>query len=107
MSENELFPVSAEWAKRALVDEAGYQEMYRQSVDNPEEFWGEHGKRIDWITPYTEVKDVSYDHDDVHIRWYHDGTLNASVNCLDRHLEKRGDQVAIIWEGDEPSDPRP
>ena len=89
---------------RALVDEAGYQEMYRQSVDNPEEFWGEHGKRIDWITPYTEVKDVSYDHDDVHIRWYHDGTLNASVNCLDRHLEKRGDQVAIIWEGDEPSD---
>ena len=67
MSENELFPVSAEWAKRALVDEAGYEEMYRQSVDNPEEFWGEHGKRIDWITPYTEVKDVSYDHDDVHI----------------------------------------
>ena len=55
MSENELFPVSAEWAKRALVDEAGYQEMYRQSVDNPEEFWGEHGKRIDWITPYTEA----------------------------------------------------
>ena len=104
MSENELFPVSAEWAKRALVDEASYQEMYRQSIDNPEEFWGEHGKRIDWITPYTEVKDVSYDHDDVHIRWYHDGTLNASVNCLDRHLEKRGDQVAIIWEGDEPSD---
>ena len=104
MSKNELFPVSAEWAKRALVDEAGYQEMYRQSVDNPEEFWGEHGNRIDWITPYTEVKDVSYDHDDVHIRWYHDGTLNASVNCLDRHLEKRGDQVAIIWEGDEPSD---
>ncbi|CAN0236453.1 unnamed protein product [Discosporangium mesarthrocarpum] len=104
MSEHDLFPVPADWAQRALVDDAKYNEMYAQSVEDPEAFWGEHGKRIDWIKPYTEVKDVSYAHEDVHVRWYHDGTLNASVNCLDRHLEKRGDQTAIIWEGDEPSD---
>tara|TARA_R110002072_G_scaffold27564_19_gene89715 strand:- start:2137 stop:4077 length:1941 start_codon:yes stop_codon:yes gene_type:complete len=104
MSEHDLFPVPADWAQRALVDELKYTEMYAQSVDDPEAFWGEHGKRIDWIRPYSKVKDVSYAHDDVHIRWYHDGTLNASVNCLDRHLEKRGDKTAIIWEGDDPAD---
>jgi acetyl-CoA synthetase len=106
MSEHDLFPVPADWAERALVDEAKYNEMYAQSVADPEAFWGEHGKRIDWIKPYTQVKDVSYAHQDVHIRWYHDGTLNASVNCLDRHLETRGDQTAIIWEGDDPADSR-
>lgn len=106
MSEHDLFPVPADWAERALVDEAKYNEMYAQSVADPEAFWGEHGKRIDWIKPYTQVKDVSYAHEDVHIRWYHDGTLNASVNCLDRHLETRGDQTAIIWEGDDPADSR-
>ena len=90
MSDNEIFPVPAEWAERALADEAKYNEMYENSVADPETFWGEHGKRIDWIKPYTQVKDVSYAPDDVHIRWYHDGTLNASVNCLDRHLDKRG-----------------
>ncbi len=104
MSEHDLFPVPAYWAQRALVDDAKYNEMYAQSVEDPKAFWGEHGKRIDWIKPYTQVKDVSYAHKDVYVRWYHDGTLNASVNCLDRHLEKRGDQTAIIWEGDEPSD---
>jgi acetyl-CoA synthetase len=104
MSENDLFPVPADWAQKALVDETKYNEMYAQSVEDPEAFWGEHGKRIDWIKPYTEVKDVSYAHEDVHVRWYHDGTLNASVNCLDRHLATRGDQTAIIWEGDDPGD---
>jgi len=104
MSDNELFPVPAEWAERGLADKARYEEMYAQSVSDPEGFWGEHGKRIDWIKPYTQVKDVSYAYNDLHIRWYHDGTLNASVNCLDRHLDTRGDQVAIIWEGDEPQD---
>jgi acetyl-CoA synthetase len=104
MSDHDLFPVPADWAARALVDEAGYEEMYAQSVADPEAFWGEHGKRIDWIKPYTRVKDVSYAPDDVHIRWYHDGTLNASVNCLDRHLASRGDQTAIIWEGDNPAE---
>ena len=104
MTENEIFPVPAGWAQRALVDESEYKKMYHHSVESPDSFWDEHGKRIDWIKPYTKVKDVSYAPDDLHIRWYQDGTLNASVNCLDRHLESRGDQVAIIWEGDEPSD---
>jgi acetyl-CoA synthetase len=104
MSENDLFPVPADWAQKALVDETKYNEMYAQSVEDSEAFWGEHGKRIDWIKPYTQVKDVSYAHEDVHVRWYHDGTLNASVNCLDRHLATRGDQTAIIWEGDDPGD---
>ena len=104
MSDNEIFPVPAEWAERALADEAKYNEMYENSVADPETFWGEHGKRIDWIKPYTQVKDVSYAPDDLHIRWYHDGTLNASANCLDRHLDTRGDQTAIIWEGDNPAE---
>ena len=104
MSEHDLFPVPADWAQNALVDEAKYNEMYAQSIDDPEAFWGEQGKRIDWIKPYTQVKDVSYARDDLHIRWYQDGTLNASVNCLDRHLATRGDQTAIIWEGDDPND---
>jgi acetyl-CoA synthetase len=104
MTEKQLYPVPAEWAQRAHADAAKYEEMYRQSIEKPEEFWGEHGKRIDWIKPYTKVKDVSYAHDDLHIRWYYDGTLNASANCLDRHLETRGDQTAIIWEGDDPAD---
>ena len=104
MSENDLFPVPADWAQKALVDEAKYNEMYAQSVEDPEAFWGEHGKRIDWIKPYTQVKDVSYAREDVYVRWYHDGTLNASVNCLDRHLATRSDQTAISWEGDDPDD---
>src|SRR3546814_7475401 len=80
--------------------------MYRRSIDDPEGFWGEQGKRIDWFTPYTKVKDVSFDAKDLHIRWFYDGTLNASYNCLDRHLATRGDQVAIIWEGDDPAKDR-
>ena len=76
--------------------------MYDASVNDPEAFWGEHGKRIDWIEPYTKVKDTSYAHDDVHIRWFYEGKLNVSANCLDRHLDKRGDQTAIIFEGDDP-----
>lgn len=104
MSINELYPVPAELANAAWADKASYDAMYRASIDDPAAFWGEHGKRIDWIKPYTKVKDVSYAKDDLHIRWYHDGTLNVSYNCLDRHLETRGDSPAIIWEGDEPTD---
>ena len=104
MSDDQLFPVPGDWAARAHADQATYQRMYRASVEDPEGFWAEQGKRIDWIKPYTEIRDVSYDAADLHIRWYYDGTLNASVNCIDRHLDKRGDQVAIIWEGDEPTD---
>ena len=101
---NELFSVQKSIADAALVDNERYQEMYRQSVGDPIRFWSEHGKRIDWIKPYTKIKDVSYAYDDVHIRWYYDGKLNAAANCIDRHLETRGDQTAIIWEGDDPNE---
>jgi acetyl-CoA synthetase len=105
MSDNKLFPVPADWAKSAFADDGEYLEMYQRSVEDPDGFWGEHGKRIDWIKPYTKVKDTSFD-GDVHVRWFYDGTLNASANCLDRHLATRGDQTAIIWEGDDPDDAR-
>ena len=101
--DNQLFPVPAAWAKKAWCDEAKYKAMYQQSLKDPEGFWGEQGKRIDWIKPYTKVKDTSYT-GKVHIRWYYDGKLNASVNCLDRHLPKRANQTAILWEGDDPKD---
>jgi len=101
--DNTLFPVPAEFAKKALIDEKTYQEWYKRSIDDPEGFWGEHGKRIDWIKPYTQVKDTTFS-GDVHIRWYADGTLNVAANCLDRHLATRGDQTAIIWEGDNPNE---
>jgi len=104
MSDNELFPVPESFAAGAHADNDKYLEMYQRSVDDPEGFWGEQGKRIDWFTPYTKVKDVSYDESDLHVKWYHDGTTNAAYNCLDRHLETRGDQTAIIWEGDDPSE---
>jgi len=103
MSEQQLFPVPAEAVKRALVDAKTYEEMYRRSVTDSAGFWGEIGKRVDWIKPYSQVKDVDYT-GDVRIRWYHDGTLNVSANCLDRHLAARGDQTALIWEGDDPTE---
>jgi acetyl-CoA synthetase len=103
MSEHQIFPVPADWAKNAWADEARYDAMYRRSTEDPEGFWGEQGKRLDWIRPYTRVKDVSFASDDLHIRWFYDGTLNACSNCLDRHLQTRGDQAAIIWEGDDPA----
>ncbi|MBO6770648.1 acetate--CoA ligase [Thalassospira sp.] len=102
MSAN-VYPVPGDIAKNALIDKAKYDAMYKQSVEDPDGFWGEHGKRIDWIKPYTKVKNVSYDAKDLYIKWYEDGTLNVSANCLDRHLEKRGDQTAIIFEGDDPN----
>ena len=104
MFEVQVHPVSEDWAKRAWTNEAGYFKNYERSVTDPEGYWAEEGKRIDWFKPYSKVKDVNYGPGDVHIRWYYDGTLNAAYNCLDRHLEKRGDQVAIIWEGDDPGD---
>ncbi len=104
MTEHHLFPVPPETAAASLCDNDKYLEMYKASVDDPAGFWGEQGKRLDWIKPYSQVMDVNYNIPDVSIKWFHDGTLNASVNCIDRHLAKRGDQVAIIWEGDEPTD---
>ena len=103
MSEK-VYAVSDEWKKRAYVDQAKYEEMYKRSVTDPEGFWAEQGKRIDWIKPYTKVKNTSYDPHNVSIKWFEDGTTNVSMNCIDRHLAKRGDQVAIIWEGDNPEE---
>jgi acetyl-CoA synthetase len=103
MSENLIFPVAADVAQHAWVDETAYFKMYEQSIIDPEGFWGEQGKSLDWIKPYSEIKDVSYQLGDVHIRWYADGTLNVAANCIDRHLATRRDQVAIIWEGDDPN----
>jgi len=103
MSENVLIPVPAAWAKKAYVDDIGYRAMHAAALADPEAFWGVHGQRLDWITPYTRVKDTSFNREDFHIRWYQDGVLNVSANCIDRHLAKRRDQVAIIWEGDDPS----
>jgi acetyl-CoA synthetase len=101
-----IFKPSADLAKSALIDANGYSALYQDSITNPDQFWAEHGKRIDWIKPYSQISDVSYDAKDLHIKWYADGTLNAAANCLDRHLATRGDQTAIIWEGDEPDQHR-
>ncbi|MDZ7854045.1 MAG: acetate--CoA ligase [Halomonas sp.] len=99
-----VYPVSEEFAAKAHADKATYEAMYKQSVDDPKGFWGEQAKRLDWIKAPTKIKHTSFDSHNVDIRWFEDGTLNASVNCLDRHLETRGDQPAIIWEGDDPKD---
>ncbi len=101
--ETQLYPVPDAVRERALIDKARYEEMYAQSIDDNEAFWAEQAGRIDWIKPFTQVKDVSFAKDDLHIRWFYDGTLNACYNCVDRHLDTKGDDVAIIWEGDDPS----
>ncbi|MEL0150551.1 MAG: acetate--CoA ligase [Rhodobiaceae bacterium] len=102
MSDEPIFEVPQAIADKALVNDAQYQDMYARSLDDADGFWAEHGRRIDWIKPFSKVKNTHYGKDDVSIKWYEDGTLNACVNCVDRHVETRGDQVAIIWEGDEP-----
>ena len=104
MTEDSLIKVTDEAKRTALIDNQKYLQEYQRSIKNPEEFWAEHGKRIDWIKPYTKIKDVSYAEQDLHIKWFYDGTLNVSSNCLDRHLETRADQTAIIWEGDDPKE---
>lgn len=100
---DKAYPVAPEWASRAWLDDAKYQALYARSVADPEGFWGESGRRIDWIRPYTKVKNTSFDTHNVSIKWFEDGTLNVSANCIDRHLATRGDQIAIIWEGDDPT----
>src|SRR5512143_1546346 len=101
-----LIPVPDEWKKRAFIDAKTYEGWYLDSVADNEGFWAEEGKKLDWIQPFTNVKDVSFNPRDLHIRWFDDGTLNVSANCIDRHLERRGDQTAIIWEGDDPKESR-
>ncbi|MBV8564558.1 MAG: acetate--CoA ligase [Methylobacteriaceae bacterium] len=105
MSEK-IYEVPPEWRQRAFVDEAKYKDMYARSIADPDGFWGEHGKRIDWFKGFTKVKDTSFDRSNISIRWFEDGTTNVAHNCLDRHLATRGDQTAILWEGDDPAQSR-
>ena len=105
MSKEKVYKVLESAKESALINQKDFGDQYQQSISNPDKFWREHGKRIDWVKPYTKIKDVSFDQD-VKIRWFYDGTLNACVNCIDRHLNNRGDQTAIIWEGDNPNESR-
>ncbi|MEO0859561.1 MAG: acetate--CoA ligase [Pseudomonadota bacterium] len=102
--QDKTYPPAAEMAARAHADKATYDAMYQASIEDPEAFWAEHGKRIDWIKPYNRVKNTSFAPGNVDIRWFEDGTLNVAANCIDRHLDTRGDQTAIIWEPDSPDD---
>lgn len=102
ISMSKTYPVIAAAAQRTHVDQQRYADMYSKSIENNAGFWSEQARRISWIMPFSKVRDVSFDRDDLHIRWFEDGTLNACYNCVDRHLESRADQTAIIWEGDDP-----
>ncbi|HPE47730.1 MAG TPA: acetate--CoA ligase [Hyphomonas sp.] len=103
MSEHDkVYPVPADFAAQANLTPEKYREMYEASIADPDAFWGEHGKRLNWMKPYSIVKDVSWETGDLHVRWYTDGVLNVTENCIDRHLATRGDKTALIWIGDEP-----
>ena len=102
---DKTYEIPADWSKRAFIDDAKYRAMYERSIKDPNGFWGEEAKkRIHWMTPFTKVKNASFGPGDVSIKWFEDGATNVAYNCIDRHLEKRGDQTAIIWEGDDPKD---
>jgi len=106
MTESRIYPIP-ESMSDALISPEKYAAMYKASIEDPESFWGEQARqRLDWIKPFSKVKDVSFARDDLHIRWFEDGELNVAANCIDRHLEERGDQTAIIWEGDDPETSR-
>ena len=102
IKDNNFIKVKSDWQKKALVNKKQYEKKYNESVKHNEQFWKKGGKRINWIKPYTKIKDVKYSKTDVNIKWYYDGTLNASTNCIDRHLKKNKDKTAIIWVGDDP-----
>ncbi|MEQ9519258.1 MAG: acetate--CoA ligase [Parvibaculum sp.] len=104
MADNNVFPVSDHWSNKALADSAKYQAMYAQSLKNPEAFWAREAKRISWMKPFTKTRAANFAKEALSIKWFEDGSLNASTNCIDRHLENRGHQTAIIWEGDDPKD---
>ena len=101
---NKIYAPTLEFSDNAHADKAAYETMYADSLRDPDAFWAEQGKRVDWITPFTKVKNTSFEHAKVSIKWYEDGELNVSINCIDRHLAARGNQTAIIWEGDNPSE---
>jgi acetyl-CoA synthetase len=106
VSDEQVFPVPAEWAERAHIDKTGYDAALAEVDADPQAYWRKIGERLDWIKPFTQVKDVSFNKDDFRINWYADGVLNVSANCIDRHLPHRAEDVAIIWEGDDPSESR-
>ncbi|HEY0146229.1 MAG TPA: acetyl-coenzyme A synthetase N-terminal domain-containing protein, partial [Methylovirgula sp.] len=98
MSQSHVYPVSAEWADRAFIDAKKYKELYQRSISDPDGFWRDEGqRRIHWIKPFTKVKNTSFGPGEVSIKWFEDGETNVAINCIDRHLKTRGDQVAIIW----------
>ena len=99
-----IIKTKPQWVKSSLATKSKYQDKYSKSIKNNDEFWRKEGKRITWIKPYKKIKDVKYSSKDVKIKWFHDGTLNASVNCIDRHLKDKKDKTAIIWVGDDPKD---
>ena len=101
---NSIIKVSDSWANHAYVNESKYKKKYKLSIKENDKFWAKEGKRISWIKKYTKIKDVKYSKDEVRIKWFYDGTLNASVNCIDRHLKKNPSKTAIIWVGDDPAD---
>ncbi|HEY4775226.1 MAG TPA: AMP-binding protein, partial [Xanthobacteraceae bacterium] len=101
-----IYEIPAEWMKRAYIDDAKYKAMYERSIKDPDGFWREEANCIHWFKPFTKVKNTSFDPHNVFIKWFEDGTTNVAYNCLDRHLDKRGDQVAILWEGDDPKEDR-
>lgn len=103
MTQYDIHPVPAEWKERTYLNNDQYLEMYQQSIDDPEAFWAEQGKRLDWFEDYSKIKDVNYAADDLHIKWFYDGVLNVCHNCVDRHLPEKANEVAIIWEGDDPA----
>src|SRR3990172_5732532 len=102
MSEVHAHKVPSQWKKRAYVDDAAYKKMYADSIEHPDKFWGKQAKRLDWFKAPKKIRNVSFAYPKVSIKWFEDGITNVSVNCIDRHLKKRGDQTAIIWEGDDP-----
>ena len=104
MTKNNIYIPSSDVVKNAHVNSEQYEKMYAESINDPDVFWDTHGKRIDWIKPYKKISNISYAKEDLKIKWYEDGTLNASANCLDRHLKTKGDSTAIIWEGDNPNE---
>ena len=106
MTDTQIFPVPEGFAARAHVDAATYDRLYRQSLDDTEGFWRDQATFLDWMRPFTQVRDASFDPADVHVRWFADGTLNASVNCIDRHLPAKADVPAVLWEGDRPGESR-
>ncbi|MGR3659642.1 MAG: acetyl-coenzyme A synthetase N-terminal domain-containing protein, partial [Paracoccaceae bacterium] len=100
---DKIYPPSADFVAHSHADKAKYEAMYAASINDPDAFWGEHGKRLDWIKPYTVVKNSTFEYPDVSVKWFEDGVLNVSANCIDRHLATRANQTAIIWESDDPT----